>query len=133
MKIILARLSLFAVLVCASIAFMSASPSSAADAGVYRHVVLFKFKDTATPEQVKAIEDAFAALPKQIDTITGYEWGTNVSPENKNDGFTHCFFVTFKDKSGLDVYLPHPAHKAFGALLRPQLDKVLVIDYVAKQ
>jgi hypothetical protein len=106
--------------------------ASAADAP-YRHVVLFKFKDSATQEQVKAVEAAFLALPTKINTIVSLEWGTNVSPENKNDGYTHCFFVTFKDKAGVDVYLPHPAHKEFGALLRPILDKVLVVDYVAQK
>jgi len=110
---------------------MSSSATAADQTGVYRHVVLFKFKDSATPDQVKGVEDAFRALPSKIDTITGYEWGTNVSPEGKNDGYTHCFFVTFKDKAGLDVYLPHPAHKEFGTLLRPILDKVCVVDYVA--
>jgi DNA polymerase III alpha subunit (gram-positive type) len=73
------------------------------------------------------------ALAKKIDTVKAFEWGTNVSPEGKDDGFTHCFFVTFKDKAGLEVYLPHPDHKAFGALLRPILDKVLVIDYTAQK
>lgn len=127
------RLSLFATVVCGIIAlFMSTSPATAADTGVYRHVVLFKFKDTATPEQIKGVEDAFRALPTKIDTITGYEWGTNVSPEGKADGFTHCFFLTFKDKAGLEVYVPHPDHKAFGTLLRTILDKVLVVDYVAQ-
>jgi hypothetical protein len=106
--------------------------ATAADAP-YRHVVLFKFKDSATPEQVKAVEAAFLALPTKINTIVSLEWGTNVSPENKNDGYTHCFFVTFKDKAGVDVYLPHPAHKEFGAQLRPILDKVLVVDYVAQK
>jgi hypothetical protein len=104
----------------------------AADAP-YRHVVLFKFKDSATPEQVKAVEEAFKALPSKIDTIVDFEWGTDVSPEGKSDGFTHCFFVTFKDKAGLDVYLPHPAHKEFGAGLRGILDKVLVVDFVAQK
>jgi hypothetical protein len=99
----------------------------------YRHVVLFKFKDTATPEQVSMVEQAFRELPKQIDTITAFEWGTNVSPEGKDDGFTHCFFLSFKDKAGLEVYLPHPAHKAFGAKLKGLIDKVLVVDYVAQQ
>ena len=127
------RLSLFAAIACGMIAlFMSSTTTSAADVGVYRHVVLFKFKDSATPDQIKAVEDAFRELPKKITTITGYEWGTNVSPEGKNDGFTHCFFVTFKDKAGVEVYLPHPDHKAFGALLRPILDKVLVVDYVSQ-
>mgnify|MGYP003477755590 CR=1 FL=1 len=103
----------------------------AADAP-YRHVVLFKFKDSATPGQIRNVETAFRALPSKISAIQGLEWGTNVSPENKNDGFTHCFFVTFKDKAGVDVYLLHPAHKEFGATLRGILDKVLVIDYVVQ-
>ena len=98
----------------------------------YRHVVCFKFKDDATKEQVAAIEKAFGELPEKIDTITGYEWGTNVSPEGLADGFTHCFIVTFKDKAGLEAYIPHKAHKAFVDKLKPILDKVFVIDFVAK-
>ena len=128
---LLRRLTLCAALACSILALMSTTPASAADTGVYRHIVLFKFKDSATSEQVKTVEDAFRKLSTEVPTITGYEWGTNVSPENKNEGFTHCFHVTFKDKAGLEVYLPHPAHDAFKAVLRPYLDKVLVIDYVA--
>ena len=37
-------------------------------------------------------------------------------------------FLTLKDAAGRKAYLPHPAHKAFGKLLGPHLDKVLVID-----
>lgn len=111
--------------------FMSAT-SGFAEAP-YRHVVLFKFKDSASKEEVAKVEEAFRALPGKIDTIVDFEWGANVSPEGKDEGFTHCFFVTFKDKGGLEVYLPHPDHKAFGAVLRPILDKVLVFDYVASK
>ena len=99
----------------------------------FRHVVLFKFKPKATAEQVKEIEKAFAELPSKIDSITGYEWGPSESVEKLNDGFTHCFLVTFKDKAGLEAYLPHEAHKAFGAKLRPILEKALVFDYTAKR
>ncbi|MBE2285135.1 MAG: Dabb family protein [Prosthecobacter sp.] len=114
-----------------AIAFIMTSSLAAAEAP-YRHVVLFKFKDSATPEQVQGIEKAFGELAKKIDTVKGYEWGTNVSPEGLNDGFTHCFFVTFSDKAGLEVYLPHAEHQAFVAKLKPLLDKVCVVDYVAK-
>lgn len=100
--------------------------------GEYRHVVIFKFKKDATPAQIEEVEKAFAELPKKIDAIQAYEWGTNVSPESHDKGFTHCFLVTFKDKAGLETYLPHPAHKAFGATLGPVLEDALVIDYVAK-
>lgn len=100
--------------------------------GVYRHVVLFAFNEDVTKEQIKEVEVAFGNLPKKIDTIIDFEFGTNVSPENINDGLTHCFFVTFKDKAGLEVYLPHPAHEKFVALVKDKLAKVVVVDYIAK-
>ena len=94
-----------------------------------RHVVLFKFKDSSTDEQIRQIEDAFCALPDKVDAIYDFEWGTDVSVENRQQGFTHCFFVTFLSEDDRAKYIPHPAHKAFGELLGPHLDKVLVIDY----
>ena len=97
-----------------------------------RHVVLFKFKDNATPDQVKKVENAFLALPSAIKEIKDIEWGINNSPENLNQGLTHCFFLSFNSEKDRDAYLPHPAHKAFGAILTPYLDKVVVVDYWVK-
>jgi hypothetical protein len=94
-----------------------------------RHVVLFKFKEGSTAADVKKVEDAFRSLPSKIKEIKDFEWGTNNSPENLSQGFTHCFFVTFDSAKDRDTYLPHPAHKEFGTVLQPYLDKVLVIDY----
>lgn len=94
-----------------------------------RHVVLFKFKDETTPEQIREIEEAFRALPGQIEAIHDFEWGTDVSIEGIAQGFTHCFLLSFQSEEDRAVYLPHPAHKAFGARLRPHRDKVLVLDY----
>ena len=96
---------------------------------VLRHVVLFQFKDGTPAENVREIEEAFRALPDKIDVIQDFEWGTDVSVESKAEGFTHCFFVTFATEADRDAYLPHPAHAAFGAVLRPHLEKVLVLDY----
>ncbi|MFX0558136.1 Dabb family protein [Maribacter sp. CXY002] len=97
-----------------------------------RHVVLFKFKDDTSKEDIKKVEDAFNALPSKIKQITGYEWGTNNSPEGLDKGFTHCFFLTFKSEADRAIYLPHPDHKAFGDVLGPHLDDVLVLDYWTK-
>ena len=99
---------------------------------VLRHVVLLKFKDGATPEQIKTMEDGFRALPGKIAFVHGFEWGTNVSVENLSQGFTHCFLVTFTSEEDRNKYIPHPAHQEFVELLRPHLDKVLVIDYWVK-
>ncbi len=98
-----------------------------------RHVVLFQFKEETTPEQIAEIENAFRALPSQIDAIHGFEWGTNVSIEGIARGYTHCFFLTFKSEEDRAIYLPHPAHKAFGALLGPHKEQVLVLDYWSQQ
>lgn len=97
---------------------------------VLRHVVLFKFKDSATEAEIREIVEAFRKLPEQIDGIEDFEWGTDVSPEGLSADFTHVFFVTFKDEQSRDAYLPHPAHEAFGGIVGPHLDKVLVVDYV---
>jgi hypothetical protein len=98
---------------------------------VLRHVVMFRFKPEATPEQITSIEEAFAELSEKIDSIEDYEWGTNNSPEGLNDGFTHCFLVTFADEAGREKYLPHPDHQAFVQQLLPILDKAFVLDYWA--
>ena len=93
------------------------------------HVVSIKFKDTATKEQVRAVEEAFAGLKGKIPGITSLAWGTNVSPEKHDKGFTHCFILTFASEKDRDAYLPHPEHKAFGKVLGPVLADVFVIDF----
>jgi hypothetical protein len=97
-----------------------------------RHIVLFQFKETATDAEIEKIEAAFIALPSKIKEIKDFEWGLNNSPEGLEKGFTHCFFVTFDSEAGREVYLPHPDHKAFVALLEPVLEDVLVLDYWTK-
>jgi quinol monooxygenase YgiN len=114
-------------------AIASATLAIASAEGEFRHIVMFKFKPEATEAQIKEIEKAFAALPSKIDTITDYEWGTTENIEPLNDGFTHCFVVTFKDKKGLEVYLPHEDHTAFVGKLKPLLEKALVFDFTAKK
>ncbi len=106
--------------------------AAAAPDRLLRHVVLFKFKAEVTSQQVDEVTRAFSALPGKIDTIHDFEWGTDVSVENKAEGFTHCFLVTFRSDEGRAAYLPHPAHQEFVKLVGPRLEKVLVVDYWAR-
>lgn len=98
---------------------------------VLRHIVLYKFKDEATPRQVREVIETFAALPKKIDAIVDFEYGTNVSEEGKSEGLTHCFVVTFRDEQGRDEYLAHPAHQEYVNVVRDRREKVVVFDYWA--
>jgi hypothetical protein len=122
-----------ALLLLFTIMAIHSNAQSAANNQVLRHVVLFKFKDGTAAADIKKVEEAFRALPSKIKEIQSLEWGTNNSPEGLNQGFTHCFFLTFNSDQDRAVYLPHPAHKAFGEVLGPHLDKVLVVDYWANK
>lgn len=94
-----------------------------------RHVVSFKFKDSATPADVKKVEDAFAGLKGKIPQIQGLEWGTNNSPEGLNKGCTHGWILTFGSEKDRDAYLVHPDHQEFGKLVKPLVADVFVIDF----
>ena len=99
---------------------------------IYRHVVFFKFHDHTSQETLATIVDAFRALCAELPFVKGFEWGLNSSPENLNEGYSHCFIVTFGSPKDRDAYLPHPAHQAFcKTYLDPNLEKVCVVDFIA--
>jgi hypothetical protein len=92
---------------------------------------MFNFKQGTDESMIRQIEVAFAGLPEKIEQIQDFEWGTDVSVEGKADGFTHCFLVTFGSEKDRDIYLPHPDHQEFVSLVRPHVEKSLVLDYWA--
>src|SRR4051812_8085214 len=114
----------------------SAAPAPAAvkdGKGELFHVVSLKFKPGSTPEQIGLVEQAFAGLKEKIPGVTSLKWGTNVSPEKHDKGFTHCFVLTFATEKDRDAYLVHEDHKAFGQVLKPVMDDVMVLDFWARQ
>ena len=115
----------------ASLALFSMS-ILAADGPVF-HVVHFKFKADAKPAQIATVEKEFAALKGKISEVQSLDWGTDISPEKLGDGFTHCWILTFKNEKDRDAYLVHPAHKAFVDILKPVLEKPLVVDFIPKK
>ena len=131
MKLLLFTLVVALSLVSARAFAADADKPAAADTKERKlyHVVSFKFKETATKDQIKQVEYAFEALPAKIPEITSFAAGTNVSPEKHDKGFTHCFVLTFASEKDRDAYLVHPAHAAFGKLVGPVLADVFVIDF----
>ncbi|MBL8825482.1 MAG: Dabb family protein [Planctomycetaceae bacterium] len=96
---------------------------------VLRHIVLYQFKPEISAAQVQEVIDTFAALPKKIDTIIGFEHGLNISQEGKSDGLTHAFQVTFRNEADLKKYLDHPAHLDYVKVVKDRRLKVVVFDY----
>ena len=119
----------FAAVACST---ASARPvTTTPPAAAVRHVVVFRYKPDASPEKIRQITSAFAALKDQIPGILAFEHGVNNSPEKLNQGFTHVYQLTFTNAAARDVYLVHPAHKAFGTLLGGSgvFDAAFVVDY----
>jgi hypothetical protein len=119
--IILAGLALNAV----------AADAGAPKKGTVKHMVAFKFKDSATPDDIKKVETEFKALKKKIKEINSFAWGLNNSPEKLNKGFTHGFLLTFNSEADRDTYLNHPDHKEFAKLVTGLLADVFVLDFTA--
>lgn len=119
------------VLAVVSPVLMSSTIFAARQREPVRHVVVFKYKPGATPEQIKQVTDAFRDLKRRIPGVVSFEHGTNNSPEGKNQGFTHVYTLTFESAGARDAYLPHPEHKKFGELLGKLniLEDAFVIDY----
>jgi hypothetical protein len=132
-KILFLILTVFVLNGCISVSvkekLKTTSEKTMAQTKLLRHIVLFKFKESTTAEELGNIERTFAALPSKIPQIVGFEWGTNNSPEGLDKGFTHSFFVSFKSEEDRAIYIPHPDHKAFVELASPHIDDVLVLDY----
>ncbi len=95
-----------------------------------RHLVIFKFNDASSDEDVARLNASFNRLATAIPVVKDFEWGLNDSPENFHQDFTHCYLLTFDSEEDRDsVYTPHPQHQAFVASLQTHVEKVFVVDY----
>jgi hypothetical protein len=103
--------------------------TNASAAEKLHHVVSFKFKSAASPQAIDKVVADFKALKHQIPQVASFDWGTNVSKENHDKGFTHCFILTFKSEKDRDAYIEHPAHKAFAQSLGPVMEDAFVVDF----
>lgn len=107
--------------------------SMAAEPAPYRHVVIFGFKKDAPAAKVEEVVAAFKALKTKIPSIQSFEHGKNDSVEKMNPDLTHVFTLTFKDKASLEKeYLHHPEHEKFVTLVKPIIEKAVVVDYTAE-
>ena len=128
MKTILALIAILLTMTLSTIA-----AEKPAGATKLYHVVSFKFKADAKKEQVDEVVNAFRDLKKNIKVIKEFSWGTNVSPEKHDKGFSHAFILSFSSEKDRDEYLVHPDHKAFGKIVGPVLADVFVVDYWAQK
>lgn len=115
-----------------AIAFALLTAATFAD-GPVRHIVHFKFKADADKAAVEKVVQEFAKLKTKIPQVESVEFGTDVSPEKLNKGFSHTWIVSFKNEADRDTYLKHKDHLAFVGVLQPVLEEAMVVDIIPKK
>jgi len=95
-----------------------------------KHILLVKFTEQTSKQDLAKLEQAFYQLKTDIAGIETIEFGENNSPEGLNKGYSHAIVMCFSDLAARDSYLSNPYHEAFKVLFVPMIDDILVFDYV---
>jgi len=96
-------------------------------AGAYRHVVLVPSSSRSRRGggRSRRSRTPFAPCAPSCRSCVASN-GPQLQPEGLDQGFTHCFIVSFDGPEGRDAYLIHPAHQAFcRRYLDPSLEEGL--------
>ena len=77
---------------------------------MFRHVVLFTWKDDATQAQKQALDDELPKMPPAITVIRAYTFGPDagINPAN----YHYAVVADFDDAAGYVTYRDHPVHRA---------------------
>ncbi|MGD1086883.1 MAG: Dabb family protein [Verrucomicrobiota bacterium] len=94
-----------------------------------KHIVLLKFKEGTTEEQINKFFEDVLDLSESVPGIDDYVSGANCSTDGKNQGLTHGFIMTFADAAARDAYLVHPEHERFKTAALPLVENIVVFDF----
>lgn len=96
--------------------------------GIFRHVVLFRFRPEASAAQLAALERALAALPGQVPQIRAYRFGADAGLVSGN--FDFAIVADFDDSESFRAYVDHPAHQRLVAEhVRPLTAERAAVQY----
>eukprot|EP00818_Percolomonas_sp_WS_P002850 CAMPEP_0117442714 /NCGR_PEP_ID=MMETSP0759-20121206/4301_1 /TAXON_ID=63605 /ORGANISM="Percolomonas cosmopolitus, Strain WS" /LENGTH=91 /DNA_ID=CAMNT_0005234625 /DNA_START=119 /DNA_END=394 /DNA_ORIENTATION=- len=81
-----------------------------------------------TDEDEKKLQAGALELRSKIPGILDLQFGRGIIlAENRQNGYTHCLRVLFKDAEALKEYLPHEVHLKFKEMLLKNLTGELTV------
>lgn len=92
-----------------------------------KHIVFFRWKETATAAQISEIAAGLDGLPALISEIRGFQTGADVIRSERSYDF--ALVSDFDDLAALDRYQVHPDHQAVVAKVRAAAASVVAVDY----
>lgn len=79
-------------------------------------IVLVKFSETTTTEQLQEVVDSFKALKNHLTGIVEIQAGLNFAEKSKE--YQVVLSIRFEDKAALEAYISNPEHQAVAAYIR---------------
>lgn len=81
-----------------------------------QRVVLVKFSESTTQEQLQEVVDRFKALKNHLTGIVEIHAGLNIAEKSKE--YQVVLTVRFEDQAALDAYTANAEHQAVAAYIR---------------
>ncbi len=95
---------------------------------IFRHTLLMKFTDEATPDQIRSLLEALLGIPDEMGFIRRYEPGLDLGLVEAS--FDMALVADFDSEEDWRSYNSHPAHLALvDEHLRPILAKAVRVQY----
>jgi hypothetical protein len=91
-----------------------------------KHIVLLKFKESVSAEQISDLKSSLLALPKVIKEIKGYECGSDQRPAKT---FDFALVSTFVDFDAMRTYQVQSEHVEVLTKVRNLSAKIEVVDF----
>ena len=98
----------------------------------FHHVVLFRWIDTVTDEQIRAVTRALDELPDAIPGLERFRYGADADLAQGNWDF--AVVADFADEAAYLVYRDHPAHRtAIAKHIAPLLAERVAVQFPSGQ
>ena len=91
-----------------------------------KHLVLAKFKQNVTKEQIAELLKSTAALPSTIPEIKRYDFGRDMRPERS---FDFALVSEFSDVEALERYKIQKDHAEVARYIRSLSEDIRIVDF----
>ena len=92
-----------------------------------QHILLWNYRDNVSVEERDRIQSWLADLPSQVPSLLSVQWGRVIG--GRNQSFSHCFVMLFRDRAALAEYAIHANHVRFAAAFKEACATQVVADF----
>ena len=93
----------------------------------FRHLLMMRFKDDASEEQIGAFFDGLASIPERIDQIVRYDFGPDLGLGSSS--FDMALIADFDSEDDWHSYTDYPHHHAFTRDVAPIVAEAVRVQY----